>query len=85
MKYYHNNPGVATTSTSLIVAGGWGLDQMEAPVEVMDTETLCWSTAASLPHPRHQLTAAICEDRFYLGGGFYRGNKVVSSVWTCAL
>ena len=41
MKHYYNNPGVTTTSTSLIVAGGWGLDQMEAAVEVLDTETWC--------------------------------------------
>ena len=84
MKYYHNSPGVATTNTSLIVAGGWGPDNEKAPVEVMDTESLCWSTAANLPHPRHQLTAAICGDRLYLGGGFQE-SIAVRSVLTCSV
>ena len=84
MKYYHYSPGVATTSTSLIVAGGWGPDEEKAPVEVMDTESLCWSTAASLPYPRHLLTTAICGDRLYLGGGFQDLNSV-KSVLTCSV
>ena len=72
MTYYHNVPAVACTSTSLIVAGGWGPDKEKAPVEVMDTETLRlrWSTAASLPSPWNQATANICGDRLYIAGGF---------------
>ena len=69
MIYYHNNPVVVTTDTSLIVAGGWGPDQEKAPVEVMDTKTLRWSTVASLPHPLWQATATICGGRMYIGGG----------------
>ena len=69
MTYYHNSPAVVTTDTSLIVAGGWGPDQEKAPVEVMDTKTLRWSTVASLPHPRQQATATICGGRMYIGGG----------------
>ena len=85
MKYYHNNPGVATTSTSLIVAGGWGPDKKKASVEVMDNESLCWSTVASMPHPRNQLTAAICGDSIYLGGGFQKGEGAVTSILACSV
>ena len=73
MTYYHNNPAVATTSTSLIVAGGFGPDQQKATVEVMDTQTFHWFTVASLPHPLHAATATICGSRLYLGGGFSDG------------
>ena len=70
MTYCHNAPAVITIDTSLIVAGGFGPDQEKAPVEVMDTQTLQWSTVASLPHPLQQATATICGERLYLGGGF---------------
>ena len=66
---YHNTPAVVTTNTSLIVAGGFGPDMEKAPVEVMNTQTLHWSTVASLPHPLSQATATICGSRLYLGGG----------------
>ena len=79
MTYCHNNPAVATTNTSLIVAGGWVPDEKNAPVEVLDTQTLRWSTVASLPHPLSQATAIICGDRLYIGGGLssYRPTKSV--------
>ena len=86
MTYYHNLPVVACTSTSLIVAGGWGPDKERAPVEVMDTETLRWSTAASLPYPWWQATATICGDRLYLAGGFAKdGWTKTKSVLTCVV
>ena len=80
MTYCHNNPAVITIDTSLIVAGGWGpeSDQEKAPVEVMDTQTLQWSTVASLPHPLWQASATICGDRLYLGGGFGTGGATKS-------
>ena len=84
MTYYHNVPAVACTSTSLIVAGGWGPDEERAPVEVMDTETLRWSTAASLPSPWQQATATICGDRLYIAGGFAKRVKT-KSVLTCVV
>ena len=73
MTYYHNNPAVVTTNTSLIVAGGWGPDKEKVPVEVMNTQTLHWSTVASLPRPLQQATATICGSRLYLGGGAETG------------
>ena len=83
MNYCHNSPVVTTTNTSLIVAGGWGPDKAKAPVELMDTQTLQWSTVARLPHPLSQATATICGSRLYIGGG---SNGVwIKSVLMCEL
>ena len=70
MTFCHNNPAVATTANSLIVAGGWGPDKDKATVEIMGTETLYWSTVASLPYPLYRASATICGGRMYIGGGF---------------
>ena len=78
MTYCRNSPTVITIDTSLIVAGGWGPDQEKAPVEVMDTQALQWSTVASLPHPLWNSTATICGDRLYLGGGVGTGRATKS-------
>ena len=67
-------PAVTTTNTSLIVAGGWSPDMEKAPVEVMDIQTLQWSTVASLPLPFWNATATICGDRLYIGGGYSTGS-----------
>ena len=80
MTYCHNGPAVATTNTSLMVAGGWGPDKGKAPVEVLDIQTLHWSTVASLLHPIQQATATICGDRLYIGGGFRNGEQTKSVV-----
>ena len=54
---------------SLIVAGGTGGDhKLLHVVEVMDTETLQWSTASSLPFALRYASATICQDRIYLLG-----------------
>ena len=81
MTYYHIAPGVACTNTSLIVAGGKGPDKEMAPVEVMDTKSLCWSTATSLPYSRFHLNATVCGGRLYLSGGF--PSQKSSSVLSC--
>ena len=83
MTYCHKNPAVITIDTSLIVAGGFGPDEEKAPVEVMNTHTLQWSTVASLPHPLSEATATICGDRLYLGGGFGTGGGATKSVLMC--
>ena len=45
---------VVCSGRSLVVAGGWGEgDKRLSTVEVMDTKTLQWSTASSLPQPLH--------------------------------
>ena len=74
MKYRHCVPAVTTTTRFLIVAGGWKDDFSKiSEVEVMETQTLKWSTVASLPHPVSGAVATICGDRLYLGGGFGTG------------
>ena len=83
LTYCRNGPAVATNNTSLIVAGGWGTDVKETEVEVMDTQTLQWSTVTSLPLPLSQATATICGDRLYLGGGFSSDLEATKSVLEC--
>ena len=53
----------------LVAAGGVG-EQTSYPrtVEVMDTETLQWSTASSLPFALRCASATICQDHIYLLG-----------------
>ena len=54
---------------SLVVAGGSGMDQKPLHiVEVMDTESLQWSTASSLPFEHRYASATICQDQIYLLG-----------------
>ena len=74
-----------TTKQHLVVAGG----KLESPtqlntVEVMDIQTLIWSTVASLPHPYSEASATICGDQLYLLGGFDDNGKT-KSVLTCSL
>ena len=74
---------VVCSGRSLVVAGGTGEGDLST-VEVMDTETLQWSTASSLPHPLYQATATLCGDKVYMLGG-WDGNKLSNSVFTCPL
>ena len=55
------------TGTALIVAGG--MNKSDVPfqtVEVMNTETLQWSTAADLPQPLWCTPGALCGDYVYI-------------------
>ena len=72
------------TGTTLIVAGGWeewGGGRVLSTVEVMNTETHQWSTAADLPLPMYHASATICEDQLYMLGGY----RLVESVYTCSV
>ena len=62
-----------TTGRVLIVAGGRGL----ATVEIMNTDTRQWSTAADLPQSMASASATICGDRIYM--------SYEKSVITCSL
>ena len=73
-----------TTQHHLIVAGGWDGSSHLNTVEVMDIQTLVWSTAASLPHPYSSASAAICGDQLYMLGGSNRDGST-KSVLTCSL
>ena len=86
---------VVCSGKTLVVAGGVGerrgnplfidIEIAVDMVEVMDTATLQWSTVSSLPHPRYQASATICEDRVYLVGGKSRYDYWKTSVFTCSL
>ena len=77
---------VVCSGRSLVVAGGsTGYKKPKlSTVEVMDTETLQWSTASSLPHPLHQASATLCGDQVYMLGGFDQSEQS-KSVFTCSL
>ena len=76
---------VVCSGRSLVVAGGWGEEvKYLSTVEVMDTETLHWSTASSLPHPLYQGSATLCRDQVYMLGGWVKQERS-KSVFTCSL
>ena len=57
------------TGTALIVAGGESEDRSTLDlrtVEVMNTETLQWYTAADLPQPMYRAPGAVCGDYVYI-------------------
>ena len=72
---------------SLVVAGGVGEgDKDLSTVEVMDTKSLQWSTASSLPQPLIQASATLCRAQVYMLGGWVQNYTGPSkSVFTCSL
>ena len=69
---------------SLVVAGGGNRnDRALNTVEVMDTKTLQWSIARSLPFALRFASATICQDRIYLLG--YNLSKEPRSVLACSM
>ena len=71
---------------ALLVAGGYGEEiTILSTVEVMNTDTLQWSTASNLPHPLSDATATVCGDRVYLVGGSDQHWKSTNSTFTCSL
>ena len=73
------------TGTALIVAGGWGGGGRElSTVEMMDTETHQWSTAADLPQPMCWASATVCGDQLYMLGGV-ESRHFVKSVYICSV
>ena len=55
-----------TTGRALIVAGGRGRGGVLSTVEIMNTDTRQWSTAANLPQPLSIASATVCGDRIYM-------------------
>ena len=78
------NTTAVTTKLYLIVAGGKIGSNRLNKVEVLDIETLVWSTAASLPHPYSRASATICGDQLYMLGGYDKGGRS-KSVLSCSL
>ena len=73
-----------STKQHLIVAGGMRGSSTLNAVQVLDIETLVWSTAASLPHPYYWASATICGDHLYMLGGYDESGET-KSVLTCSL
>lgn len=82
---YHRCPAAVSTGSILVVAGGYGSEESSRSVEVLDTYTMCWTTAASLPFPLWQASAVVCGDRVYLGGGFKDKQAGCRDVLYCSL
>ena len=62
-------PAAVYTSRSLLVAGGCGQGcQALTAVEIMDTNTMQWSTTASLPLGIFSASMTVCGDNIYLLG-----------------
>ena len=74
------------SSRSLVVAGGVGEGyKYLSTIEMIDTETLQWSTISSLPHPLGQSTVTLSGRQVYMLGGFVQSGKRSKSVFTCSL
>ena len=79
--------GTAAVSSgkSLVVAGGGDTkNRLLDTVEVMNTETLQWSTASSLPFALRYASATICQDNIYLLGYDLNHGKS-DSVLACSM
>ena len=76
------------TGTTLIVAGGWGVGygapRDMSTVEVMDTETHQWSTAADLPKLMRRASATVCGDQLYIMPSGVE-DRDVQSAYTCSV
>ena len=69
MSTKRRRPAAVCTGHSLVVAGGCDeRDQDLSTVEVMDTNTLQWFTAASLPKEVYWTSMTACGDDLYLLG-----------------
>ena len=77
---------VVCKGRALVVAGGYGEGYTTlATVEVMNTDTLQWSTASSLPQPLSDATATVWRGQVYLGGGWDEHDYSTKSIFTCSL
>ena len=77
-----------SSESVLIVAGGEGPTEEEkvmTTVEVMDTSSLQWSTAASLPSGLKIASATLCNSRVYLLGGKTSGGRSSTTAFSCSL
>ena len=74
------------SNKSLVVAGGVGeRDEYLSSVEVMDTETLQWSIAISLPGPLIEASATLCGGQVYILGGLNLNDEQSQQVFSCSL
>ena len=73
------------TRTTLIAAGGRGHVGVLKKVEVLNTETRQWHTAANLPQPLIIASITLCGDLVYLLGGYNKERVATNSVYSCSL
>ena len=77
---------VISAQNYLIAAGGVGVEWNGlSTVEVMNTDTREWYTAASLPEPVYSMSATVCGGRLYLLQGKYFNISPTHAVFTCTL
>ncbi len=77
-----------SSESVLIVAGGEGPTEKEkalATVELMDINSLQWSTAASLPTGLKIASATTCNGRIYLLGGKTSSGTSSTTAFVCSL
>ena len=73
------------TETILIVVGGIGMNTKElTTVEVLNIESLQWSTAVDLPEPMRHYSATVCGDQLYMLGGQCTYIRTTSA-YTCSV
>ena len=61
-------PAVVSNHNYVIVAGGHNqINDDLTSIELFDVYTENWATIVSLPRPFHDITAAFCEGRLYVG------------------
>ena len=80
-----HSTAVVCSEKALVVAGGEGYMFTLTTVEVMNTDTLQWSTASSLPCPLSGASATICGDKIYLVGGQDKNGTSTNSILTSSL
>ena len=68
----------------IVVGGERSRNKLLDRVEVLNTKTLVWSIATSLPHPCTRASVAICGDRVYVLGGENIDGRT-QMVLTCSL
>ena len=80
-----HSTAVVCSGKALVVAGGERYMFKLTTVEVMNTDTLQWSIARSLPCPLSGASATICGDRIYLVGGQDNNSTSTNCILTSSL
>ena len=77
------NPSVVTYEKWLVVAGGYDGHALQDRVEILDTTTRQWYSAAPLPRRCTRMKSALVGDTLYLMGGYDGG--AIKEVFTVSL
>ena len=68
---------VASSGTKLFVVGGWGLHtEYLDSLEILDTTTVVWSSASSMPTSRNAVAAAVVGSMLFALGGIRNDNPL---------